>query len=82
VSAASASASASPAVDQPSYGLASRPEVDPVVLAVLAAAVDQVWPRPGMVVAEEPTGGPAWRFSGRWWARPTAQRRERPWTTR
>ena len=30
-------------------GIAVRPEVDPEVLAVLAAAVDQAWPRPRLV---------------------------------
>ena len=54
--------------------------IDPAVLAVLAAAVDQVWPRPVVVVADQPTGPPAWRFSGRWWTRPANTRRDRPWT--
>jgi hypothetical protein len=26
-----------------------------------------------------PKGPPAWRFSGRWWRRPVAARRDRPW---
>ncbi len=42
------------------------------------------WTRPGpgpvVVVAEEPAGPPAWRFSGRWWTRPATTRRDRPWT--
>jgi hypothetical protein len=54
--------------------------IDPAVLAVLAAAVDQAWPRPVVVVAEAPAGPPAWRFSGRWWTRPATTRRDRPWT--
>ena len=54
--------------------------IDPAVLALLAAAVDQVWPRPAIVVDEQPTGPPAWRFSGRWWTRPATTRRDRPWT--
>jgi len=62
-------------------GIARRPEIDPAVLAVLAAAVDQAWPRPRVVVvAAEPPGPPAWRFSGRWWSRPATTRRDRPWT--
>jgi hypothetical protein len=60
--------------------VSTRETIDPEVLAVLAAAVDQVWPRPVVVVAEEPAGPPAWRFSGRWWSRPATSRRERPWT--
>jgi len=62
------------------YGLAPRPEIDPEVLAVLASAVDQAWPRTVAVVAEPASAGPAWRFSGRWWAKPTAVRRDRPWS--
>ena len=59
--------------------MSEREPVDPAVLAVLAAAVDQTWPRPVVVVAEpEPTGPPAWRFSGRWWTRPQTTRRDRP----
>ena len=62
------------------YGLTPRPEVDPVVLAVLASAVDQAWPRPVTVVAEGSPGPSPWRFSGRWWARPATTRRDRPWS--
>ncbi len=59
----------------------SGPEpIDPTVVAVVAAAVDQVWPRPVLVVDEQPAGPPAWRFSGRWWTRPATTRRDRPWT--
>ncbi|MEI7859540.1 MAG: hypothetical protein WCI26_06875 [Acidimicrobiales bacterium] len=61
-------------------GIAGPEPIDPVVLAVLSAAVDQVWPRPTMVVAESPAGPPAWRFSGRWWVKPANTRRDRPWT--
>jgi hypothetical protein len=60
--------------------VSTREPIDPAVLAVLAAAVDQAWPRPVLVVAEDPTGPPAWRFSGRWWSRPATSRRDRPWT--
>ena len=60
--------------------MSTREPIDPAVLAVLAAAVDRAWPRPVVVVAEEPAGPPAWRFSGRWWSRPATSRRDRPWT--
>ena len=60
--------------------MSTRESIDPAVLAVLASAVDQAWPRPVVVVAEEPAGPPAWRFSGRWWSRPATSRRDRPWT--
>ncbi len=59
--------------------IARRPGIDPEVLAVLAAAVDQAWPRPRVEVAEERDTLPAWRFSGRWWSRPATVRRDRPW---
>jgi hypothetical protein len=60
-------------------GIALRPEVDPVVMAVLAAAVDQAWPRPRLAGVEEASKPPVWRFSGRWWSRPAPTRRVRPW---
>ena len=50
----------------------ARPAVDPTVLAVLAASAELVWPRVIPAPEPEPRGGPAWRFSGRWWARPVA----------
>jgi hypothetical protein len=46
--------------------------------AVIAAAVEALWPRP-VVVAPAPERHGAWRFSGRWWARPSTARRPRPW---
>ncbi len=60
-----------------------RPEPSPEVLAAIMAAIEEAWPRP------EPDGtgrrrrpGSEWRFSGRWWAKPTPIRRDRPWATR
>lgn len=45
---------------------------------VIAAAIEALWPRP--VVGENVVAARqnAWRFSGRWWARPTIARRDRP----
>jgi hypothetical protein len=60
-------------------GIALRPGIDPEVLAVLAASVDQAWPRPRVLVEETEPAPPAWRFSGRWWTRQAASRRNRPW---
>ncbi len=60
--------------------MTDREPIDPAVLAVLAAAVDQTWPRPAVVAEPEPSGPPAWRFSGRWWTKPANTRRDRPWT--
>ena len=45
---------------------------------VIAAAIEALWPRP--VVGENVVAARqnAWRFSGRWWARPGVARRDRP----
>ncbi len=52
----------------------------PDVLAAIVAAVDVAWPRPAPPADPPPPAGPgAWRFSGRWWSRPTTARRDRPW---
>jgi hypothetical protein len=53
-----------------------RPTPTDEEMAAIAAAVEVLWPRP--VVLGGPTGPPPWRFSGRWWRRPIAARRERP----
>jgi len=56
-------------------------EPTPGELAAIAAAVEQVWPRPSMA---QPVGSRSaelggWRWSGRWWApRQVAARRTRP----
>ena len=62
-----------------SGGIAPRPDIDPEVLAILTAAVDQAWPRPRVVLVEEEIDPASWRFSGRWWTRRAASRRSRPW---
>ncbi|MGD9796829.1 MAG: hypothetical protein AB7H43_08570 [Acidimicrobiia bacterium] len=54
-----------------------RPEPTDEEAAAIAAAVEVLWPRPGHAPPAEPT--PAWRFSGRWWVKPVAARRQRPW---
>ncbi|HAM03240.1 MAG TPA: hypothetical protein DCQ30_13595 [Acidimicrobiaceae bacterium] len=57
-----------------------RPEPEPGVLAAIVAAVEECWPRPPAPSAAQTSSATAtWRFSGRWWAKPTAARRERPW---
>jgi len=53
-------------------------EVEPEVLALLTAAVDAVWPRPVAVTETPDAAHDAWRFSGRWWHRPTPVGRARP----
>jgi hypothetical protein len=70
---------ASPAADR---GLPPRPAVDPTIVVMVAAAVDQVWPRPAPPAIASDDENPAhrtWRFSGRWWSRPMPARRDRPW---
>ena len=52
----------------------------PEELAAIVAAIEMSWPRP-VAAATEPEAPPPWRFSGRWWARPIAARRDRPWFT-
>jgi hypothetical protein len=56
-----------------------RPTPTDEEAAAIVAAVEANWPR--VVVAADDTtkrAGP-WRFSGRWWSRPIAARRDRPW---
>jgi hypothetical protein len=59
-----------------------RPEPTPEVLAAIVAAVEQAWPRPAPQSERAGREVSVWRFSGRWWAKPTALRRDRPWATR
>ncbi|MBV8463063.1 MAG: hypothetical protein JO368_07205 [Acidimicrobiales bacterium] len=56
------------------------PGADPVIVAVITAAVDEVWPRPSAPASDDGASIPAWRFSGRWWSRPATVRRDRPLT--
>lgn len=46
--------------------------------AAIVAAIDAATPRVVLVEEPEPARIAAWRFSGRWWAKPTAARRSRP----
>jgi len=67
-----------PPVPAAQLTLRPPPEPPPEVVAAIAAAAQLLWPRP------QAPGAPdeahlAWRFSGRWWARPMPMRRERPW---
>ncbi|MEZ5217454.1 MAG: hypothetical protein R2705_06555 [Ilumatobacteraceae bacterium] len=45
----------------------------------IVAAMEALWPKPVVLAGEERPRQGAWRFSGRWWARPVAARRDRPW---
>ena len=59
-----------------------RPAPTDEEMAAIAAAIQAVVLRPVVIAGGD--GGhdapPAWRFSGRWWSRPVAVRRYRPWT--
>ena len=45
----------------------------------IVAAVEALWPKPVIAAADQnPLRSPAWRFSGRWWAKPLPARRDRP----
>jgi hypothetical protein len=57
--------------------IAPRPTPDPAVLAAIAAATEQVV-APGVPAASPARQHLAWRFSGRWWNKPTPMVRERP----
>ncbi|MEZ5271811.1 MAG: hypothetical protein R2694_05815 [Ilumatobacteraceae bacterium] len=47
--------------------------------AAIAAATEVLWPKPVVMADEASTRrAPTWRFSGRWWAKPLAARRDRP----
>ncbi|HMK13226.1 MAG TPA: hypothetical protein VK461_16680 [Acidimicrobiales bacterium] len=48
-------------------------------MAAIVAAITMAWPRPAPLPEDATEHTPAWRFSGRWWARPVAVRRARPW---
>jgi hypothetical protein len=68
----------SAAVEPELLGLAPRPEMPADVLAAISAAAQLVWPQPGAPDEQDPVHQ-TWRFSGRWWNKPTPLRRERPW---
>jgi hypothetical protein len=45
----------------------------------ITAAVHALWPQPVVLAEEQTARDTAWKFSGRWWNRPTASRRDRPY---
>jgi len=45
----------------------------------ITAAVHALWPVPIVVSDEQRVRETTWKFSGRWWNRPTASRRDRPY---
>lgn len=52
----------------------------PEELAAVMAAVEHLWPKPVVLLPSgKDRATPTWRFSGRWWSRPSVTRRDRPW---
>jgi hypothetical protein len=47
--------------------------------AAIAAALVVGWPRPAASDPVQSDPDPRWRFSARWWNRPTPVSRQRPW---
>lgn len=56
-----------------------RPTPTPAEVAAIMAAAEALWPRPVVVADDADAAPPTWRFSGRWWRKPVAARRDRPW---
>ena len=50
---------------------------DDEIVAIMAG-VEVLWPKPTVVADATPERSVAWRFSGRWWAKPVSARRDRP----
>jgi hypothetical protein len=67
--------------EAPPGGLPPRPLPPPEVLAAIAAAMGAE-PSPAPPGDAADPAHLAWRFSGRWWNKPTPIRRERPWARR
>jgi hypothetical protein len=44
----------------------------------IVAAIEALWPKPVIMADEVRRRNTAWRFSGRWWAKPLPARRDRP----
>ena len=61
-------------------GLSITPEPSDEEVAAILAAIEVATPRSGAPASPDRT--PRWRWSGRWWSTPVAQRRTRPWVTR
>jgi len=55
----------------------SNSPTDDEVVAIMAG-VEALWPEPMVVADATPERSTAWRFSGRWWAKPVSARRDRP----
>jgi hypothetical protein len=75
---ATATAAEATTAEAEHLALLPRPQPGPEVMAAIAAAAQLVWPQPSVPDEQDPAHQ-TWRFSGRWWNKPTPLRRERPW---
>lgn len=63
----------------PPTGVSMSPAPTEEEAVAIVAAMEALWPKPVVAAPPAPTGrSTAWRFSGRWWSKPVAARRERP----
>lgn len=62
--------------DTPIARLSPTPSDEEVV--AIMAAVEALWPVATVAPDTAPERSAAWRFSGRWWAKPVSARRDRP----
>jgi hypothetical protein len=69
--------SESTAVNKISISNMSPTPTDDEVVAIMAG-VEALWPKPVVAIDTATGRSTAWRFSGRWWSRPVAARRDRP----
>lgn len=67
----------SPATNLSVSSVSPAPTDDEVV--AIMAGVEALWPKPMVAADTAPQRSTAWRFSGRWWARPVSARRDRPY---
>ncbi len=65
-------------VDEISISSVTPAPTDAEVVAIIAG-VEALWPKPVVAVDTAPRRSTAWRFSGRWWAKPVSARRDRPY---
>jgi hypothetical protein len=54
----------------------------PEELAAIVAAIEMAWPRAVVVERRQPQDMTQWRFSGRWWSKPSTVQLQRPWVER
>ncbi|MEM1332231.1 MAG: hypothetical protein AAGG08_02135 [Actinomycetota bacterium] len=63
----------------PPTGLAVSPAPTDEEAVAILAATEALWPKPVVAMSTATTPrSRSWRFSGRWWNRPTPLGRDRP----